>query len=397
MPGRLLIRNGVLAVPGGPRRADVLCEGERIVAIGRRIEASGAPALDASGLTVGPGFVDIHVHGGGGFSFFSPDPLNLRGYSAWVAAHGVTSFLVSTVGRDDVETRRILEGLLPEIELLDSGSGLPGAEPLGFHLEGPYISPVRAGAFDRSRLRAPSRGEFASYQDAARGRIRQVTIAPELPLALGTTVAIASSGAVPALGHTDASSEQVRAGFETGIRHVTHLFNAMRPLHHRDGGPVAAALLGEAVTCELICDGVHVSPEALRLAYRVLGPSRTVVVTDNIQLAGTGAPTGMFAGREVEVSGGVARRADGTIAGSVATMDQHFRNAVGFLGLDLATAFRLCALNPARIAGEDYRKGLLERGMDADLVLLDSALGVVATVCRGALAHCTQPGRLCAA
>jgi N-acetylglucosamine-6-phosphate deacetylase len=381
MSGRLLIKNGVLAVGASPHRADILCEGPRIVAIGRDVQADGATVLDAEGLTMGPGFIDVHVHGGGGHSFFTHDADRVRAYSAWAPRNGVTSFLVSTVGRDDADTLETLWALAPTI-----GFG-PGAEPLGFHLEGPFINPLRKGAFPPAFLRAPARDEFARYQDAAGGLIRQVTIAPELPLALDLAAAIASTGAVPAMGHTDATTMQARAGFDSGIRHVTHLYNAMRPIHQREGGPIVAALLEDSVSCELICDGAHVAPDPLKLAYRMLGPSRAVVVTDNLHLAGTSIESGDFGGEHIEVSGNKAARADGTIVGSVATMDEHFRNTQRFLGIDLPTAFRICATNGARVAGAQGRKGAIERGMDADVVLLDADCRVAATVCRGEIAY----------
>lgn len=385
MSGRLLIKNGVLAAGAAPHHADILCDGQRIVAIGRDIQASGSTVFDAAGLTLGPGFIDVHVHGGGGSSFFTHDPARISAYSQWAPRNGVTSFLVSTVGRDDLDTLHTLRALAPTI----GASG--GAEALGFHLEGPFINPIRKGAFPPSFLRVPARDEFAAYQEAAGGLIRQVTLAPELPFALELAAAIAVSGAIPAMGHTDATTAQAHAGFESGIRHVTHLFNAMRPIHQREGGPVAAALLHDALTCELICDGAHVAPGLLRLAYRVLGPTRTVVVTDNLHLAGTDVSSGQFGGHQIEVNGSKAVREDGTIVGSLATMDQHFRNALDFLGIDLLTAFRICATNPARVAGAHDRKGAIERGMDADIVMLDSGLNVAATVCRGEIAYTRQP------
>jgi N-acetylglucosamine-6-phosphate deacetylase len=236
-------------------------------------------------------------------------------------------------------------------------------------------------------LRTPSSAEFERFQESAGGQIRQVTIAPELEGALLLVRAIDRSGATPAMGHTDATTAECAAGFEAGISHVTHLFNAMRPVHQREGGPIVAALLESQATCELICDGAHVAPEVLAMAYRILGPTRTVVVTDNLHLAGLDAQSGRFAGEEVTVSGAKAAKADGTIVGSVATMDQHFRNTIDFLGVDIFTAFRLCSTNPARIAGASARKGQIERGFDADLVLLDPDLQVRATIARGEVAY----------
>ncbi len=380
MSGRLLIRHGVLATHGGLMRGDVLCEGARIVAIGRDIVDGDATVFDASGLTLGPGFVDIHVHGGGGHTFHEPDPECLRAYAAWAPTVGVTSFVASTLGRQPSETEAILSALRPVIGCEG------GAEPLGFHLEGPFLSPQRRGAFPEGMLRTPIEREWEAYQGASGGLIRQVTIAPELPWALDVVADARLSGAVPAMGHTDATFAQARLGFETGITHVTHLFNAMRPIHHREGGPIIAALMDDHVTCELIFDGVHVGADLLRLAFRLLGPTRTVAVTDNMPLAGTTGREAEFAGSTAGVDSGAARRPDGTIVGSVATMDQHFRNAVEFLNIEPATAFRLCSGNPARVIGFGGRKGIIDRGMDADMVLLDRDLRVAATVCRGALA-----------
>ncbi|MEX1102680.1 MAG: amidohydrolase family protein, partial [Dehalococcoidia bacterium] len=216
-PRRLLVSQPILAVAGAPMQGDVLIEGTRIVAIGRDVEAPGAERLDARGLTAGPGLIDVHVHGGGGFSFFTSDAENVRNYAAWAPRNGVTSFLVSTVGRNAAETEAAFVSLAPTI-----GAGA-GAEALGFHMEGPFINPARKGAFPPEMLRLPSAEEFARFQAAAGGHIRQVTFAPELPGALTLARAMAASGAIPAVGHTDATAEEARAGFEAGARHVTHL------------------------------------------------------------------------------------------------------------------------------------------------------------------------------
>ncbi len=382
MPDRLLVRRGLLALPGGPARADILCAGHQIISIGRDLKSTGVEEFDASGLTLGPGLVDLHVHGGGGHAFFTHEAARIAAYAQWAPRNGVTSFLVSTIGRDADDTASRLQALRPAI------GGQPGAaEPLGFHLEGPFINPQRRGAFDSALRRPPDQAELARYQESAGGLIRQVTLAPELPAALDLVAGCRATGAVAAMGHTDATAQQARRGFEAGITHVTHLYNGMRPIHQREGGPIVAALLDQSVTCELICDGAHVAPEVLRLSYGVLGPRRTVVVTDNLHLAGTDAQAGQFAGRPVTVEGPHAVRDDGVIVGSVATMDQHLRNTVSMLGVDLPTAFRLCSTNPSRVAGAARRKGGLDIGMDADIVMLDADLNVAATVCRGRLAY----------
>lgn len=387
MAGTLLIKNGILALPGGPSRADILCEAGRIVAVGANLVAPGAPSFDAHGLTVGPGFVDVHVHGGGGFSFFTGEPADVLGYAEWAPRAGVTSFLVTTVGPNEDETRAMLRRLAAVV-----GQGI-AAEPLGIHLEGPFINPERCGAFHPDTLRDASREEFWRYQDAAGGAIRLATLAPEIPGGIELTSAIVASGAAASMGHTDATMAETRTAFEAGVGHVTHLFNAMRRLHHRDGGVAAAALLEDSVTCEVICDGVHVAPEMMRLAYRMLGPHRFVAITDNLSLAGAPALQTSFAGAPATVAGLVARRGDGTIVGSVALMDRQFRNILAILGVDLAAAFRMCATNPARVAGAAGRKGGLAHGFDADVVLLDGDFEVAATVCRGRVAYLRDAAR----
>ena len=360
-------------------RTDVSIRDSVVTALEHRSPGEGH-ALDAAGSAVLPGFIDIHVHGGGGHSFFTRDPARIEAYAQWAPRNGVTSFLVSLVGNDAEDTCVMLAALKPAL----TGSNY-AAQPLGFHLEGPFINPVRKGAFPEPVLRAPVAEEFVRYQDAAGGAIRQMTVAPELPGAHDVADAAVGSGCRAAMGHTDASFEEARRGLAGPFSHVTHLFNAMRPLHQRDGGPIAAALLSDA-TCELIFDGVHVSSEVLRLAYRNLGPNRTIVVTDNLYLAGTDVAEGTFAGGTVRSGAGVARRGDGTIVGSTMTLDDHFRNATRFLNVDLATASQLCSTNAARLLGMQDR-GVIGVGAVADFVLLDEALEVVATVCRGRLAY----------
>jgi N-acetylglucosamine-6-phosphate deacetylase len=385
-PRRLLVGEALLATPAGPTAGDLLIDRGKIVAVGRDLEAAGADRLDARGLTAGPGFVDVHVHGGGGFSFFTIDPENVRQYALWAPRNGVTGFLVSTVGRDAEETERAFAALAPAI-----GVG-PRAEPLGFHMEGPFISPARKGAFHPNMLRLPSVAEFERFQAAAHGRIRQVTFAPELPGALHLARAIEASGAIPAVGHTDATAEEARAGFDAGARHVTHLFNAMRPLHQREGGPIAASLLEERATCELVCDGAHVAPESCGW-HTASSVARTVVVTDNLHIAGTAEAGGTFGGQAVEVSGAkaVGQTAPSSAAWRPWTSTSATPSSSGCRRRD-----RVPALLHESGAGRwgAVTQGALEPAMDGDVVLLDGDLQVVATVCGGNVAFNREPARL---
>ncbi len=276
--------------------------------------------------------------------------------------------------------------MVERLRALASPSTGTGAESLGIHLEGPFLNPVRRGAFEPDMFRAPDVSEMRRYIDAAHRRLRQVTVSPELPGAWHIIETLKEAGVTTAMGHTDASIAEAREGFTAGVSHVTHLFNAMRPFHHREAGAIAAALMAEGVTSELIIDGVHVSPDTLGLAYRLLGPERTVVVTDNVSFAGTKEVKGRFEGEDIHTSRGAATRRDGTLVGSIQTMDEHFRNAIEFLNIGVAEAFQLCSANPARVIGLGDVNGRIEVGPDAAFVLLGTGHRLISTVCRGTVA-----------
>jgi len=349
---------------------------------GRLVDPSiAASTFDARGLTILPGFVEVHTHGGGGFALQTRDPDEVRRYAAWAPSTGCTAFLAAVVG--------VPHGL-PEAELsavaTAAASPGPGAELLGVHLEGPFLNPVRRGAHPAAWLRTPSEVDVERLLAASRGWLRIVTLAPELPGASAAIRRFIAAGVTVSVGHTDASYEQTRAAIALGVRQVTHCFNAMSPLLHRAPGPLGAVLEEPTVLGELIADGVHVHPAAMRALVRLLGSERVVVVTDAQSGAGLDDPVMSFGGQEARVVGGVARLLDGTIAGSVLTMDRALRNLVDMLELDLPTTSAMLSWNPARAAGVSDRKGLLAPGFDADLALIDDNLRLVATYCRGRLA-----------
>lgn len=378
---QVLIRGSRVLLDDELRVADVLCREGKVAAVGESLDAADARIVEAEGHVLGPGFVDVHVHGGGGSSFFTRDASRIAAYSSWAPRSGVTSYLVSTSGRHPADVARTLEGLAPAI------GRAQGAESLGFHLEGPFLNPRRAGAFQPESLRDPNPNELRRFLDAAEGKVRQVTLAPERPGAHELIALLAREGVVAAMGHSDATFEEARAGIDAGARHITHLFNAMRPMHQREGGIAAAALVDGRVTCEVIADGVHVSREMLQLAWQVLGPKRMIAVTDNLHLAGTPQQRASFLGRNVDAEGGAVVRDDGTIVGSLQPMDVHFRNLVRNVGLTVSDAFAVCSTNPAKLAGIAESKGAISPGYDADLVLLDEDLRPVLTLCRGRVAY----------
>jgi N-acetylglucosamine-6-phosphate deacetylase len=330
MPSILLTNAQVLTPEQRLTGASVLVDGPRIVAVGAEIAAPAARPIDLRGLLLLPGFIDLHVHGGGGFSLTRSRPEAFAGYARWAPRHGVTAFLAGTIGASPEAIERALRRGAEYARSPHTGAVL-----LGFHLEGPYLSPRRRGAFDLGWLRDPDVRELSSFVHAGDGLLRLITLAPEL---FGAAAVIAEAGHASvgvSLGHTDADYATMLRGFELGARHVTHCFNAMRPFAHRDPGPIAAALTAPGIFCELIADGMHVAPGAMRLLLAARGWRNTVLVTDGIELAGTETGSIPLAGRRVSVRDGRAVTADGTLAGSVVTLDGCLRNAVFHAGADL--------------------------------------------------------------
>ncbi len=333
-----------------------------------------AARVDGRGLRLCAGLIDIHVHGGGGHSLMTDDAEEVRAYARWVVRHGVTSFLVSTSGRDHAEILHRLRALAPAV-----GREPGAARVLGFHLEGPYINPARKGAFDARWLRPPSTDEYRELFDASGGSIKQVTLAAELAGADALIRAVVDSGAVAAMGHTDATYEEARRAVELGVTHVTHTFNAMRPFSHRDPGVLAAVLESDAVTTELIGDGAHVDYAAARVLLRAKGYQRVVLVTDGMPFAGTADGEAMWEGERISVDGSKAVRADGTIVGGVTTLDQMVRNAAAHMGVSHERALAMASANPARAIGVSAVFGHAAQGSAADFVLFDAELEVAET------------------
>ncbi|QKW08281.1 N-acetylglucosamine-6-phosphate deacetylase [Streptomyces sp. NA04227] len=355
-------------------------DGRVVVAGGRIAEPSAgsgpdARVLDLTGHWLVPGFVDLHNHGGGGASFTAGDAEEiLRGVQTH-RLHGTTTTVASTVTGDmDVLMRQA--GLLAE--LAEQG------DIAGIHFEGPFISPCRKGAHAEQLLRAPDPAEVRKLVDAARGRARMLTLATELPGGLDSVRLLVDQGVIAAVGHTDATYEQTVAAIDAGATVATHLFNAMPTLAHRAPGPVAALLEDERVTVELINDGVHLHPAALRLAFRSAGDGRVAFITDAMDAAGFGDGTYRLGPLEVVVQGGVARLAEGdSIAGSTLTLDRAFHRAVTVDGLPVESVVRALSANPAALLGIDDRVGSLEPGKDADLLVLDAGFALRGVMRKG--------------
>lgn len=267
------------------------------------------------------------------------------------------------------------------------------AEPLGIHLEGPYISATRRGAHPTSWLRMPDEAETEWLLALANGYLRLLTIAPELPGAALMIARLVEAGITVSMGHTDATYEQAQEAIRLGVTHVTHCFNAMRPLLHRAPGPLAALAQAKGVFGELIADGVHVHPAAADALVKLLGPERTIVITDAQAPAGVSNAAFEFAGQPARVIRGAARLSDGTIAGSILTMDQALRNMLQMTEVTLPQAVGMLTFNPARSIHVAHRKGRLHAGYDADVLIFDQSLALQATICCGKVAFVSSEWR----
>jgi N-acetylglucosamine-6-phosphate deacetylase len=363
--------------------ATVVVRDGRIEAVGVGLALpSGARTFDLTGLTLAPGFIDIHVHGGGGFSLITEDPEEIRSYARWVVSRGVTGFLVTLVGAPLPQMKRWLAAAVAASDGADGG-----ARPLGVHLEGPFVNTARGGALPAEGLRPPDVAEFLALAEAAQRHLKIITLAPELPGAADVVETARQRGVVVSMGHTDATYEQALKAIEWGVRQATHCFNGMRPFHHRDPGCLGAILSSPRLSAELIADGVHVHPGAMALLMAAKGPQGTILVTDGIAAAGLGDGTYSLADESIQVRGGVASLPDGTLAGSATTMDQVARNVVRLGLAPLGEAARMASTNPAAALGLGQRLGRIAPGFAADLVALNDGLEVTMTFVAGQPAY----------
>lgn len=382
--GGLVLRASRILTPDVEiRDGMVITSGTSIVAVDAVSKANfphDAVVFDLGDCILAPGFIDLHVHGNGG-AWWGESREKDRAIARRMAAGGTTSCLASLGGR------RHLDRVLAAIEMTSAmvGSGVRGVEVLGIHMEGPFINPEKKGAWTPQQLREPDREELRRMQAAAGGRIKTMTIAPELLGALGCVEEAIGLGITPAIGHTNATYEEAMLGVETGINYATHTYNAMRGLHHRDPGALGAVLATRGLDAELIADGQHVDEGAMRVLLAAKGGNHVVLVTDNVALAGLKPGVYGQGRRRVTVTEGGVQLADGTIAGSVIPFNRHVANMARIAGLP--AALRMASTNPSRVIGVDNRKGSLEPGKDADLLALDEDCNVRLVVNRGRIIY----------
>jgi len=344
-----------------------------------------ATAFDFGDSILAPGFVDIHMHGGAGLDVMRATPAELPLLNKFLTHHGVTGYFPTTVAAPLDQTYSALEQLASAIEVAQSSSASDGdgvqARPLGIHLEGPFLSHKRRGVHPPEYLVAPSIEIFDRLWQAARGHVRMLTIAPELPGAIEVIAEAARRNVCVSIGHSDATTEAAHAGVRAGARHATHTFNAMRPLDHREPGILGEVLTDANLSADIIADGIHVAPEVIQLFLQAKGIDRSVLITD--ATAAAGMPDGKYrlGPIEVDVKDGKCTM-NGTLAGSVLTMDKAVRNVTKFSNWSLRNAVQAATLNPSQAVGLPLH-GRLVPGAEANVVVLSANGEVTKTIVRG--------------
>jgi N-acetylglucosamine-6-phosphate deacetylase len=382
----LAIRAGQLITPTKVMKPGVVViEEGKISALGRDIAIPAeAQVIDAGDKILAPGFIDNHVHGAMGH-WFEEEAEAVREIAQFRASTGTTGFLPTLGGATS------LEGMLTPIRMVRAvmKEGTGGAEILGIHMEGPYLSPRKPGVNPVELMRPLDIAEVEAMQEASEGNIRLVSVAPDEEGGMAFIRGLRTLGIVAGIAHTDTDYETILQAVEAGGTYAIHTYNGMRGLHHRTPGVVGAVLTQDQVFAELIADGVHVHPAAMDILVRCKGRDRVVLVTDNSAMAGM--PDGIYHGfgaQRIEKREGVLRALDtGSIAGSAMTFNQDVRNMVQHVGLSLPWAVQMASLNPARAVGLDAHKGSLAVGKDADLILIDDEINVYLTMVRGRIVY----------
>ncbi len=373
------IRNGRILTPAGELREQELVVAEGRIAALRCPGEDGGEILDAQGLLLAPGLIDLHVHGALGCDVMDATPAALTTMARYFAQHGVTSWLPTTMSASQEAIVAVLDAVAACPQPPD------GAQHLGVHVEGPYLNCAWRGAQALAALRLPDPQEYGAWLGS--GVVRLITLAPELPGADRLIDAGRRLGIEFAIGHSGADYETVLAAAERGLRQATHTFNGMAGLHHREPGTLGAVLDDDRILAQLIGDGLHVHPAMMRMLLRAKGTERVILISDAMRATGLGDGDFKLGGQAVTVRGGAARTLDGALAGSTVMLDEILRRVMRHAGLSLAQALPMASAVPAAALGLAGRKGTLQAGADADLILLDDEAQVRLTMVAGRVVH----------
>lgn len=360
-------------------RTDFAIEDGKIAAIGK---LDVEPIFETDGIVL-PGFIDEHIHGAGGADAMDGTEEALQTISEYVAKEGTTGFLATTMTQSPENIGKALKN----VKNVREKGEYKGAEVLGVHLEGPFISPKHVGAQPLEYVAKPAPETFDKYNELSGGNIKIVTLAPEVEGGLDLVKHLKSIGVVASIGHTGAKFSDVEAAVAAGASNVTHTYNAQTPLHHREAGVVGAAMLFDELNCEMICDTIHVSVPAIRIFVKNKPHDKFTLITDAMRAKGMPDGLSELGGQQVFVKNGEARLADGTLAGSVLKMNVAIKNLVEKVGVSLTEAVDFASANPAKNLGLYDERGSIEVGKRADFAVMDKDFNILCTVVGGKVVY----------
>ncbi|MDW0109890.1 N-acetylglucosamine-6-phosphate deacetylase [Sporosarcina aquimarina] len=377
MTHTILLTNGTVVTPEGVlENTDLFIKDGIIQEIATSIEREADEVIQANGGYVLPGFIDMHIHGAAGADVMDATEEALETMANVLPNEGTTSFLATSM----TQSPEAIEAAMKNVA---SFSTKPGqAQMIGLHLEGPFVSPKRAGAQPLEHICPPDAEQFDVWQRASGDKIKMVTLAPEEPNGFSFIQKLASEGIVASMGHTDATIAQMEEAAKAGACQATHLYNQMSPFHHREPGAIGGVLLEDELSAEVIADFIHSHPKAVELAYRVKGPDGIILITDAMRAKGLEPGEYELGGQPVHVSEKDARLQDGTLAGSILTMENAVKNIVSILNISPLEVAKISSGNAARQLGLT-QKGSLVAGNDADIVILDKEWSIMQTICGG--------------
>jgi len=378
---KTVIKNAYLVQNSGEKiLRDVLIVAGKIARIEESIDSEGCRVTDAKGNFLFPGFIDVHIQGAGGYDVLDSIDEAIPAIAKTLAECGTTSFLSTTVVKPTVNNGHI------KLANKYIGAELDGANLLGWHLEGPYIHPEKKGGLDINSIYTYQQGGIDEIMEICGGELKMMTIAPEMEGNLEAIKELVKNKAVASFAHSTATYEETLCGIDSGITHVTHLFNAMNPLHHRNPGPIAA-IFERKLPSQIITDGHHLNPRMINLAKENLGSENCVCITDGVQALGLPEGSYVYNGKDYISKEGAAKYTDGTLIGSTTPLNVMVKKFKEWTNSTLSEAINTASLNPAKVLRIDHQKGKIEIGYDADLIITDDELNVLHTFVGGRKVH----------